>query len=79
MSNPIYKIYGTERRRYKKELSEMKLSAKYFYHHLQFERDMQSFYGGDYVLSKGEADKFYNRMIGQINHLESELSVLYSS
>lgn len=77
MNQPIYRINGIERRKLKKELSELKSFLKnYFYYH-QLDKDMVSFYGESeqYPMSDNEAEKRYIEILSEVKELEERLSV----
>jgi hypothetical protein len=77
MNQPIYRINGIERRKLKKELSELKSFLKnYFYYH-QLDKDMVSFYGGseEYPMSDNDAEKRYIEILSEVKELEERLSV----
>jgi hypothetical protein len=77
MNQPIYRINGIERRKLKKELSELKSFLKnYFYYH-QLDKDMVSFYGGSeqYPMSDNDVEKRYIEILSEVKELEERLSV----
>ena len=77
MNQPIYRINGIERRKLKKELSQLKSFLKnYFYYH-QLDKDMVSFYGESeqYPMSDNEAEKRYIEILSEVKELEERLSV----
>lgn len=77
--NPQYKINGVERRKLKKELSELKSLCKSFWYYHQLDKDMSSFYGGsgDFPMSDEKAkEKFENYKV-RIKEIEERLGVLY--
>jgi len=81
MTEPTYKIHGTERRQVKKELSELKRYLKNFWYYHQLDKDMTSFYGGGggYPMSDKEAQNRVDDANNKIKALEERLSVLYGA
>lgn len=78
MNKPTYKIHGSERKKLKKELSEIKSFIKTFWYYHQLDKDMSSFYGDSTWLMSDESVK--NRFeIEKIKakKIEEELSILY--
>lgn len=78
MNKPTYKIHGSERKKLKKELSEIKSFIKTFWYYHQLDKDMSSFYGDSTWLMSDESAK--NRFeIEKIKakKIEEELSILY--
>jgi hypothetical protein len=78
MNAPTYKISGLERRKVKKELSELKSHVKNFWHYHQLDKDMSSFYGStnNFPMSDDEAQKRFDRTNEKIKVIEEKLSVL---
>lgn len=71
-----FKISGKERRKVKKELSELKSFMKSFWHEHQMEKDMSSFYGGsDMVMEDDVAKELYDKTMKQIKTLEESLKM----
>ena len=81
MNKPTYKIHGIERRRLKKELSELKSYVRNFWRYHQLDKDMTSFFGGKegYPMSDDEAQKRVDKAKKQIEQHEDRLSVLYGA
>ena len=77
MNQPIYRINGIERRKLKKELSELKSILKNYFHYHQLDKDMASFYGEseEYPMSDNEAEKRYIKILSEVKELEERLSV----
>jgi hypothetical protein len=77
MNQPIYRINGIERRKLKKELSELKSFLKNYFHYHQLDKDMVSFYGESeqYPMSDNEAEKRYIEILSEVKELEERLSV----
>lgn len=80
MNEPQYKIYGSERRKLKKQLSLLKSFLKNFWHHHQVDKDMASFYGGSdtFPMSDEDAKLMYDNKKEDIQELESRLSVEFN-
>jgi hypothetical protein len=78
-NQPTYKIHGTERRKLKKELSELKSFVKNFWYYHQLDKDMTSFYGGTetYPMGDEKANEIVESSKKKIKILEDKLSVLY--
>lgn len=78
--NPQYKINGAERRKLKKELSELKSLCKSFWYYHQLDKDMSSFYGGsgDFPMSDEKAIGKFDIAFIKIKEIEERLAVLYS-
>ena len=78
-NNPQFKIFGTERRKLKKELSELKMFVKDFWYYHQMDKDMASFYGGTdtFPMSDENAKEMYDRKVEEIKEIENKLSVSY--
>lgn len=74
-----FKINGQERRKLKKELSELKSSANNFWYYHQLDKDMCSFYGStkDYPMSDEKARERIDEINIKIKGLEEQLAVLY--
>ena len=79
MDKPIYKINGKERKKLKKDISELKSFAKNFWYFHQLDKDMVSFYGGKdgYPMSDDNAQKKLDKIIEKIKIIEEQLLVLY--
>lgn len=77
---PQYKINGVERRKLKKELSDLKSSCNNFWYYHQLDKDMCSFYGGygDFPMSDEKAMEKLESYKVRIKEIEERLSVLYS-
>jgi len=80
MNEPQYKINGLERRKVKKELSELKSFAKNFWHFHQLDKDMTSFYGGteNYPMNDELAKQKFDYTNDRIKILEEQLSIPYN-
>jgi hypothetical protein len=78
MNNPTYKISGLERRKIKKELAQLKLFYKDFWHYHQLEKDMVSLYSPNhnYIMSDNDAQKLYDKTNKKIKSIEKDLSQL---
>jgi len=74
-NQPIYKISGIERRRLKKDLSELKSFVKYFWHYHKLDKDMTQFYGGngDYPMDDIKAKNIYDRKNDDIQKIQDLL------
>lgn len=81
MNEPQFKIHGIERRRLKKEASELKSFIKNFWHYHQMDKDMSSFYGGtaDFPMSDEMARKKFNRVSEQLKKMEEILLEPYNT
>lgn len=80
--NPIYKIHGLERRKLKKELSELKKYTNNFWYYHQLDKDMCSFYNcttEGYPMSDEEAQKKFDNTHIEIKKLEEKLSILFEN
>ena len=79
MNVPEFKIHGIERRKLKKELSELKSFLKNFWHYHQLDKDMCSFYGGteSYPMTDDKAQLKYDQTSNKIKELENMLSIKY--
>jgi hypothetical protein len=79
MNNPQYKINGLERRKVKKELSDLKSHVKNFWHFHQLDKDMTSFYGGasNYPMNDDLAKQKFDRANEKVKELEKSLSIPY--
>ena len=77
--NPQYKINGVERRKLKKELSELKSLRKSFWYYHQLDKDMSSFYGGsgDFPMSDEQAMEKLKLAFIKIKEIEERLAVFY--
>ena len=77
--NPQYKISGVERRKLKKELSELKSLCKSFWYYHQLDKDMSSFYGGSggFPMSDEKALEKWEIANIKIKEIEERLSVLH--
>jgi hypothetical protein len=77
--NLQFKINGIERRKLKKELSELKSLCKSFWYYHQLDKDMCSFYGGsvDFPMSDEEAMEKLKLAFIKIKEIEEHLAVLY--
>lgn len=79
--NPQFKIFGSERRKLKKELSELKSFVKNFWHFHQMEKDMSSIYGSTngFPMSDEKAKELYDIKIVEIEQLENLLNEPYEN
>jgi len=70
--NPQFKIFGTERRKLKKELSGLKSFINGFWYEHQMDKDMVSFYGGSdtFPMCDEAAKEMYNYYVEEIKKLE---------
>ena len=80
-NEPIYKISGSERRKVKKQLSELKSFTKYFWHYHPLDKDMYSFYSPDdnSIMSDANAQLLYDSKIEEIDKITTELDEPYKS
>lgn len=71
------KIYGQTRRDLKKDLSELKRQERSFWYLHQMDKDMSKVHGGNknYPMSDQEAQKRYNQLLLQIQHLKNLLEL----
>lgn len=76
---PTFKIHGTERRKLKKELAELKSFVKTFWYYHTLDKDMASFYGksGGYPMSDENAQSIFNEKEIEITILEAKLNEPY--
>ena len=72
MSNPIYKIYGKERKKLKKELSLSRWFVKDFWSSHEIEKDMTCFFDGR-MMSDEDARKLFDETKARIIELEDLL------
>lgn len=81
MNQPQFKIFGEERRKLKKELSQLKSSVRYFWHFHNEDKFMTQFYGSseNYPMSDDVAKQRYDKKIEQIKYLESKLQEPYEN
>ncbi|CAG7579718.1 MAG: hypothetical protein SLAVMIC_00050 [uncultured marine phage] len=75
-NHPTYRIYGKERRKYKKKLSELKYFVSYFWRDHNEEKDMMSIYGGK-VMDDQRAKELYDSKVKRKEELEKLLSQPY--
>jgi len=80
INNPTFKIHGEERRKLKKELSQLKSFARYFWHFHQEDKDLSSFYGcsKNYPMSDENAAKKFEETNLKIKELENILSIVWN-
>ncbi len=80
LDRPQYKIFGTERIKLKKELSELKSFIKGFWHEHQMDKDMTSFYSGTdtFPMSDDAAKEMYDKNIEKIKLIENKLKTKYN-
>jgi len=78
MNNPQFKIYGIERRKVKKELSELNSYVKNFWYFHQLDKDMASFYGGEErLMNDVDAQQKIDQAKNKIKELQIKLSIVY--
>lgn len=73
---PIHKVHGSERRKLKKELSELKHYVKNFYYFHQLDIDMFSFYGGNISINDENGENKIDEINLKIKLLEEALNEL---
>jgi hypothetical protein len=80
-NQPIYKINGLERRKIKKNLSELKSFVKNFWYHHNLDKDMYSFYCPDdnSQMSDVNAQLLYDKKILEIEEITLKLDEPYKS
>jgi len=71
-------IHGIERRRLKKELSELKQFSKWFLYYHQLDKDMTSFFGSteDYPMTDEEAQRKLIQTNLKIKEIEEKLKTI---
>ena len=74
-----FKIHGSERRKIKKELFELKSFLQKFWYYHQLDKDMASFYGGaeGYPMSDDKAQIIFDNTKIKIKEIEELLLVKY--
>jgi len=87
MNEPTYKIHGVERKRIKKELSELKRFVKDFWYYHQLDKDMSCIdthleniglqEEDGYPMSDKKAQEMFNEANDKIKEIEEKLNVLY--
>jgi hypothetical protein len=79
MGNKQFKIYGLERKKLKKEVSELRSFLKDFWFHHQMDKDMSSFYGGsdNYPMTDENAKEMFKNSTEELGRLEKLLSEKY--
>lgn len=81
MNQPQFKIFGEERRKLKKELSQLKSSVRYFWHFHNEDKFMTQFYGSseNYPMSDNVAQQRYDQKLIKIQELEDILKEPYEN
>jgi hypothetical protein len=71
----MFKIHGIERRILKKELSNLKLFVKDFWHFHQLDKDMSSFFGNHerFPMSDNDAEIKFNDANAKIIDIQNKL------
>lgn len=79
--NYNFKIKGSQRRKLKKELSELKHFIKYFWYHHNLDEDMCSFYDRSekHKICDEKAKVIFENTNIQIKKIEEELNTQYQS
>lgn len=80
-NQPIYKINGLERRKIKKNLSELKSFVKNFWYYHNLDKDMYSFYSpnDNSQMSDTNAQLLYDKKILEIEEITLKLDEPYKS